>query len=179
MRATSPEQLAAIIRDKPLAGRSIVGLDGAAGSGKSTLATALGPRLGADVVSLDSFLNRNEGRFFKGLRLPELRDRLADAKGTTIVEGVLLLQVLEALSVSCDVLVYVKRVGLGGRWEDEEECAIDGDPDTLIAGLLADFKAMWPDEHSIPALNEEIIRYHAMYRPHERATVEYWRTEES
>jgi len=36
---------------------------------------------------------------------------------------------------------------------------IDVYPDAAIARLLADFKAMWPDEDSIPPLNEEIIRY--------------------
>src|SRR6266550_4361932 len=118
MHATNPEQLAAIIRERALAARSVIGIDGATGSGKSTVAAALGQLLKAEVLSLDSFLNQNEGRFFKSLRLEELTSRLGEAKGTTIVEGVLLLQVLEALSVSCDVLVYVKRVGLAGRWQD-------------------------------------------------------------
>src|SRR5690348_10121707 len=121
-RATTPEQLAAIIHGRSFVGPAIIGIDGATASGKSTLSEALGTLLNANVLSLDSFLNQHEGRFFESLRLAELRERLADAKGMTIVEGVLLLRVLEAVSAHSDLLVYVKRVGLAGQWQDEDEC---------------------------------------------------------
>jgi hypothetical protein len=180
LHTTTPDQLAALLRSGLRPGRSVIGIDGAGGSGKSTLAEKLGPMLGAQVLSVDAFLNRNEGQYVKSLRLDELRTQLAAARGPTIVEGICLLQVLDALSVTYDQLVYVKLME-GGRWDHAEECDVAGDPKPRIAELLErarEFDLAMGDEPaaSLPASLEEVIWYHAKYRPQDRATVEYWTT---
>jgi len=129
--------------------------------------------------SIDSFLNQHEGQYFKSLRLDGLRNQIAAAQGTVIVEGICLLQVLEAVSVPYDELVYVKRMESG--WTDEEECDVTGDPEARIADLLErqrafDKAAGFELSEELPPGHAEVIRYHAKYRPQDRATVEYWTT---
>jgi len=171
-------QLAATILSKH-SGRFLIGIDGALGSGKSTLADAIAPTLKAEVVSLDLFLNEQQGQYFKSLRLEQLKRRIAGARGPTVVEGVCLLQVLDAISTPYDELVYVKR--MDGGWSDEAECDVPSDPEARIAELLTQMReidqAMGGEpSKALPAGREEVLRYHAKYRPQDRATFEYWTT---
>jgi hypothetical protein len=177
--STKAEQLAAVLRTRLSNGRTVIGIDGAPASGKSTVAVAVAPMLNATLFSIDNFLNRHEGRYFESLRLKELKSQIGTAQGTVIVEGICLLQALEAISVQHDQLVYVKR--MEGGWSDEEECVITGDPEERIAELLArqqefDQAAGFTFSTELPPPHAEVIRYHAKYRPQDRATVEYWTT---
>ncbi len=177
--STKPEQLAAVLRTRLSNRRTVIGIDGAPASGKSTVAEAVAPMLNATVFSIDNFLNRHEGRYFECLRLEELKNQIGVAQRAMIVEGICLLKVLEAISVQHDQLVYVKR--MDGGWSDEEECDVTGDPEGRIAELLArqqdfDRAAGFQVSDELPTAWAEVIRYHAKYRPQDRATMEYWTT---
>jgi hypothetical protein len=166
LHATTPQRLAEILRSRSLPPRAVIGIDGAPASGKSTVARQIGPVLNATVIELDLLLNRHEGQYVNSLRLNDLRDSLAAATGPVVVEGICLLQALDAVDVASDELVYVKSMSNWG-WDHEEECDVVGDPESRIADLAKRYS-------SLPAGLEEVIRYHAKYRPQDRATVEYW-----
>ena len=98
------------------------------------------------------------------------------------MEGVCLLQVLAAAKLEIAALVYVKRM-CHEMWADERECDIHENVEALLKKEreLADMfsENTGPQSSSassaLPALAEEIIRYHACHRPFERATFLYLR----
>jgi uridine kinase len=88
--------------------RLTIGIDGADGAGKSTLARFLAWQLEMPVLETDMFLEK--GRFYPYLKFDELSN-LIDWRHSLnrpiIVEGIFLLETLECINVSLDVLIYV------------------------------------------------------------------------
>ena len=157
-----------------------VGVDGVDGCGKTTLAKALAQQLDVPLISLDDFLDKNQGGYLNHLRYKELK-RALDAKSQCIVEGVCLLQVMEIANVKVDALVYVKRMQ-HGIWADERECDVVEDVEIFLKAereLVEAFASSEtdPTNPALPHLAEELIRYHASYRPFDQATFWYCRNE--
>lgn len=103
----------------------LIGVDGAYGSGKSTLAKALAEALGGRVFELDQYTQQDGQPYRQQLRYTEMeRDlRAARAPGRPIVvDGICLLDVLDRIKATADVLVYVKRIDNAGIWNDEDTC---------------------------------------------------------
>lgn len=161
-----------------------VGIDGFTGCGKSTLAKELSTSLGLDLLSIDDYLNQNQGSYFDQLKLEDLQRAYRQHLGC-ILEGVCLLKVLEAAQLEIDAIVYVKRMQ-HGIWTDESEC--DVNPENVDHSLgeverLVTLSSTWEVDNSgesragLPHLVEEIIRYHASYRPFERADFVYLRSD--
>jgi uridine kinase len=90
----------------------LIGIDGVDGSGKSALAAWLSWQLEMPVVHLDLYLtpNRNppEWRTDDLARVIEVQEAL---ERPTIVEGLLLLNVLDAITRKPDVHVFVAKQG--------------------------------------------------------------------
>lgn len=166
--------LACYLRDS---GFMRIGIDGIDGVGKSTLASALSTELGYAVVTLDSYLEKNQGNFAEHLNYVQLNSAM-DQLNAFIVEGVCLMEVLQRLHIQLDALIYVKRKNCG-LWADERELNVEGDVEEFLQrenelarwfGKLED-----PDEDdSGLGLSEEIVRYHATFIPHEKANLIYW-----
>lgn len=152
-----------------------IAIDGADGSGKSTLARELGTTLGLRIVHLDDFVDRGKGAFFEHLNLAAVAEDIASDK-PILIEGICMLQVLEAIGVEADAIVYVKRMG-DHYWLDEGHLDPDGPLEEHLAVLrteLAPIAAKLGESGDL-GLAEEVIRYHANYRPHEGATVAFLR----
>jgi hypothetical protein len=73
-----------------------------------------------------------------------------------------------------------------GMWYDEEDCTVNRDIDDFMEGKKAHLQKFVeanahmngekpPTDLSFPELDEEIIRYHYMYKPHEKADIVYKR----
>lgn len=177
---TNSAELAAALKNvSPV----LIGIDGVDGTGKSTLANTLGPAIPATVVSLDDFLNKNEGSFVASIRVAELGEAIRRAD-PTIIEGVCLLEVTQMIGIELSVLVYVKRVGPSG-WYDESTYDTDEPIGQLIERLNAEL-ALMPagiggrKEDGPPQLEQvrkEIIRYHSHHRPSREADFVYLRSE--
>ena len=155
-----------------------IGVDGTDGVGKTTLAAALSELLGAPAINLDSHLVKNQGCFIEHLDYAGLKEEI-DESDRFIVEGVCLLQVLQRIGTNVDAFVYVKRRHLG-LWADERELSVEGDIETFIQGEIETARLV----NKIEGLNEkveglglseEIIRYHAEFKPQEKANAIYWR----
>lgn len=161
-----------------LSGKSkwLIGIDGNTGAGK----TWIGERLETDLmdarlIDLDDYLEKRTGSFINALRYEDLRDALthaADQFHVTIVAGVCLLEVLDRLDVTPDLLIYAMKVSSAGRRSDDHLY-----DDTISEAVaLEDVRESWKASGAIgPFLDEELIRYHKRVRPQYRADIVFER----
>lgn len=170
----------------------LIAIDGTDGVGKTPLALGLQEVLGGVVISLDDFVQERCGGYVPYRRMGELRTALQTRSCPCIVEGVCVLAALARVSQAPDVLIYVKRLGSYGYWHDNDTCDPTEPVEELIARLarevasLARFDAeesgdaISEDEMlSLTPLREEIIRYHARYRPSRRADITFVNLEDA
>ncbi|MEC9493047.1 hypothetical protein [Flexistipes sp.] len=175
---------------------NVIGIDGKDGSGKSWLAAALAETQAADVISLDDYLERNQGGYTRYLDITAINQKLSRTGRPVILEGVCLLAAAELIGIDIDIRIYVKRMSPYGTWRDEEECDPALPPEELIAERnkeleeFAKFEAILDYENgaekeetadgdfSLPKLEKELIRYHAQYRPASNADCVFERSED-
>jgi hypothetical protein len=101
----------------------IVCIDGFMGSGKSLLAMELAAKLDGMRVSLDCYADpeSDSTSYPEKLKTEYLERDIAKLRSTygyVVIEGICLLQVLRAVSVTPDIFVYVKRISEHGLWDD-------------------------------------------------------------
>ncbi|WP_440467401.1 hypothetical protein ACKI1H_00890 [Pseudomonas sp. YH-1] len=177
MNTSAPEvladHLAAKLGDEPT---WILGVDGKDGAGKSKLATQLSKSLSAQVISLDDFIEKHQDNYVDSLRFNELSEAIRGAHSHLIIEGVCLLAAIEHLDLKINEFIYVKRTK-NDIWLDEETLSPAGSVDEILENekrnlLLSmrwlssqEGKEFSENEIKLPPLSEEIIRYHAKYRP--------------
>ena len=168
-------------------GLRLIGIDGVDGSGKSTLAISLSTELGFRHINIDNHTDEYFGQYVPHVRYDELERKIDEAEGPIIIEGVCLLAVLGRLHRNLDILIYVKRIFSYGRWRDEEKCDVNEDINHFINTkkeelrkfefAVAHIEGKEVPDISDDKLDEEIIRYHCLYRPHEKADIIYKRIE--
>lgn len=133
-------------------------IDGFCGSGKSCLASALSIRPSRCVVRIDNFARERcgESKFSDLVDLEKLNRAIDCVPRGSIVEGVLVRQLLAKKHFDAMTTIYVKRIsGSSGIWHDA--------PDLQS-----------PSDHW---LHGEILDYHANFEPHMRADIVYLRVE--
>jgi len=129
--------------------------------------------LGLQLVSLDNFLVKDQGGYIEFLRYDDLAECLC-RYSAFVIEGICLLQALEKVSVELDDHVYVKRYHLD-LWADERELLVPQDSVEEFLDKERELAALMSGSESNkgPSLSDDIIRYHARYRPQERADYIY------
>jgi hypothetical protein len=181
----NPDEVAELIRTSYTPALSgTIAIDGRDGVGKTSLAIVLQNRIGGTLVSLDDFLMENRGGYVPNLKTGKLKAILATAIRPIVIEGVCMLSALERVGHENNLLIYVKRLVGGYYWVDEEMCDPEEPVDELIsrraqearsfAQLDAELSGELLPEHDEPGLTplrEEIIRYHARYRPSRHAEI--------
>lgn len=182
---SNPDEIAEWLRNSYTHALSgTIAIDGTDGVGKTTLAVVLQNTLGGTLVSLDDFVLENHGGYVPYLKTVELKAALETINRPIIVEGVCVLSALERVSHERNALIYVKRLVSYGYWLDEDVCDPTEPVEELIARraeevgsfarLDAELSAEPLPEDEKPrltALREEIIRYHARYRPSRYADI--------
>lgn len=164
----------------------LIAIDGTDGVGKTPLALGLQEVLGGTVISLDDFVLERAGGYVPFLRVAELRSAIHSCRRPCIVEGVCALAALGRVSQGPDVLIYVKRLGSDDYWHQKDTCDPNEPVDELIdrlateVAMLARFDPEEPGDAiskegkpSLTPLREEVIRYHARYRPSRRADITF------
>lgn len=149
-------------------GGRLIGIDGFMKAGKTTLAFELAERLGGIRLSIDTFADRNVETedYAEKVMMRYLSSDLTKLRAAfpfVVADGICLLQVLEAVPMAPDALIYVKRVSAVGLWHD---------------GLhLEDYEADQSVRDSTHGFRRSEMEYHLKWRPHERAGLIYDRRE--
>ena len=153
--------------------RFVVGIDGLNGAGKSTLAATMAVQLGAAVYSLDDFLCKNLGSFVSHIDCSSLSGAVSPGdKRITIIEGVCLRAVAERCRIEVQTYVFVRRLRPSGVWTDYVSCCPTDSAKNLRArAMQLRHVARRPDDPGEVSLGLEgdLIDYHCLYRPVERA----------
>ena len=143
-------------------------MEGFTGSGKSRLSNDLGRDLEATVIQTDEYVAVGDesqpypDRLAYGL----LAIAIASARSTDsliVVEGICLRYVLQRLSLSADIFVYIKRVARNGLWHDGFH--------------LDDFESGDSIEENSNEPHRSDFAYHVAARPHEHADILFERIE--
>lgn len=148
-----------------------IGIDGIDGSGKSTLAREISGALGLPCIGLDSFLEKNPAGYVEYIDYPKLKAALESLEGY-VVEGVCLIQVLRRIQLAPAANIYIKRVQ-HGFWSDETQLDIREPVEVVLAGARELASRFSSSPVNNLGLAEEVIRYHAEFRPHDKADVTY------
>jgi hypothetical protein len=148
-----------------------IGIDGIDGSGKSTLALAISEALGLPCISLDSFLKKDPDGYVESLDYTKLGSALEGLQGY-VVEGVCLIQVLLRIQLMPAASIYIKRIR-HGFWLDETQLDIHESVEIILARERERASLFSPGPVDYLGLAEEVIRYHAEFRPHDLADVTY------
>lgn len=179
-------EISEIVRKLKSTDFRLIAIDGIDGSGKSRLASKIANKLGYVHINVDDYLEKHRGGFLGHIKYDLLKTKIENIGAPIIIEGVCLLAVLKKLSKDPDLLIYIKRMSDYGWWRDEGICDVSEDIDEFISKEINDLKKFCeieakmegneldPEEYKIPALREEIIRYHHKFRPHKKANIAFY-----
>ena len=159
----SPSQLQRLLAP---GGQRLIAIDGAHGSGKSTLARTLAQAMNAKLVEADRFLTQQQGSYMPNLDCESIA-RAVDPEQLCILDGICMRQILSSSRLTADVHVYVKRMARWG-WADEDDLMFDRPVEDHLERLKKNAAPFFDDGHIVQlGLWEEVIRYHANFRPYE------------
>ena len=150
------------------------------GVGKTSLAKTIGETLRAVLIFVDDHVDKNKGGYIEYIRCSELHDEISRATvPLIIIEGVCLRAVAEHCKIDISMHVYVRRLSRQGIWHDEEVCCPTESADVLkekARGLREDMSHIFSgapaqQDHFELGLEGELIDYHSMHRPVEKADI--------
>ena len=135
-------------------------IEGFCGSGKSPLASALSILPAMCILRVDSFCRERKGHetFFESIDTASFSSALQVMPQLTIIEGILLRQIIPENDWNNYFWIYIKRFSKTGIWHDG-------------LNLSDDPPACW--------LDGEVMQYHENFRPHEKADIVYCRSDDA
>ena len=177
--ALQNETAAKLLNDLlPSQGR-LVTIDGFDGTGKSALAKALGKIIGAEIISLDDFLEKQQGHFLTAVKYGALNQIVLSAleKGKPVIlEGCLVQAVIKRLKLESSFRAYIMKTSQmfsvpEHEWADEREILYDEISTNELITKLEEQAKKFDHSSKMSGLTKELIHYHRDYRPHDIADV--------
>jgi hypothetical protein len=147
------------LRSKPI----IIGIDGSTGVGKSNLAYCIGCKFNIPVINIDHYVEEIHDSYKEAVALEpldKLTKRYRNTERSYVIEGVCLLEILEALYINPDILLYYKLYNSRKEWVDEDACSCVVTEDELKL---------------LPPLRRAIAKYHNKYRPIDQSSCTVYR----
>ena len=97
--------------------RRLIGIDGDPGAGKSTLAREIQHLVGGSIIALDDFLCKPMQPYLSQYKASDLVDHFRSSNPLPrIIEGVVLLDALDFLNASADMMVFATLQN-NGTWD--------------------------------------------------------------
>lgn len=164
----------------PDAERVCIGIDGMDGVGKTFLVGKLAPLLGAKVISLDDYLDKQSGAYAPYIRCEEVRTAVEASTSLILIEGTRLRAVAERCGITVHLHVYVRRLSANSLiWHEDDICLGETPVDKLkqkereLRALAAEWSGNKDSERGADeaGLREELIDYHALWKPVQHADV--------
>ena len=154
----------------------IIGIDGFKGVGKTTLAKALEKRLKVPRINIDRFVSRNPGKkYLDFIDYNELAQEINKHKKNSnniIVEGVMLLAILERINSRLNVHIYVEP---GKFTADNIKRDYEKMTNLSIKKLEAYYDQEKKEFNYLPNLNFnlelELASYHKKFNPIQKADI--------
>ncbi|PSB85460.1 hypothetical protein C5F63_14710 [Photobacterium damselae subsp. damselae] len=139
----------------------IIGIEGASSSGKTTLGCNLSSYFDIEFVDLDSYVIRSDTPvpYTSQVNIEALKVKLAalvESNCTFIILGICLRDVLQMISITADIYIYVKKIATNTIWHYGVEIETY-DSENLVEPHKSDMK------------------YHLAVKPHMNSTLVYER----
>jgi uridine kinase len=167
----------------------IISVDGWTGAGKSCFLKNF--EIESNKLSMDDYFEKNQGVYLDVIRYDELKKIISEFEGLIIIEGICILEVLDNIGIKPDLKIYVKRLGAGETWFEEEyvnkktaEDVFQEDDKNLEFDIITGEKRVISDvEKEMTEKREgvfyDLVRYHYEYKPHISPDVIYERLDVS
>lgn len=158
----------------------LIGIDGINGVGKTSFAKEI-KKLGYKIISLDSFLIKKSGGYFEFIQFDKLAEVLKkNSQKYLVIEGVLLLKILERLKISAELFIYLTDSVWLYDWDKEW----DGKYTTMtLEEIIKDVEQLTdrvinatesrPRKYHMRGLIREVYEYSFDFRPWEKAHLIY------
>jgi len=156
----------------------IIGIDGVDGAGKTTFAKRIAKH-SYHRVSIDSYLDKKQDGYFNFLKFEKLKSNLNKlGDNFVIIEGALLLKVLDIINISPNFLIYMDdNVWLddwfedyGGKYCDKKLDEIIAEEEKMVNRVV---QATDPGskEYKMDGFRKEIFEYSFKYKPWNKANI--------
>jgi dephospho-CoA kinase len=157
---------------------NVVGIDGTDGVGKTQLAKDI-EKLGYKRISLDDFLKRESGGYFKFINFETLIKSIKQASESPIViEGLLLRKILEKLSLTTNYYIYITDNVWIYDWLEEYQGKYYGlHIDDIVINVEREINRLnriispGSKPYKMGSLRKEIYEYSYEYKPWEEADI--------
>jgi len=168
------EVIQKILKEHP----RIIGIDGVDGAGKTTIAKRIGKH-SYHRISLDSYLRKNKDGYFKFLKIENLKKDLYNFKNEpVIIEGILLLKVLEAANINLNYFIYVDDntwlddwlEEYGGRYYNKQLDEIIAEEEKMV-NRVVQVTDPGSKEYKMEGFRKEMFEYSFEYKPWKKADI--------
>jgi hypothetical protein len=140
--------------------KKLISIDGFFGTGKSMVSAYLAQAFALPVVYVDDYFAK-DGKSLELFKFENFAATVAKLRqgSSTIVDGIMVQDVLARTGSRADFFIYVKEVNRHGIWSN---------------GFKLD-KLIRSDDDNLPTkpdrFEDELVEYHLRFRPHERADI--------
>lgn len=167
----------------------IISIDGWSGSGKSYFLQNL--LTDVNKLSVDDYFEKHRGLYLDVIGYDELKNVISDCEGSIVIEGICIQKVLDHIGVQSNMKIYIKRLGAGETWFEEEyinkktaEDVFQEDDRNLEYDIITGEKRVVSDREKKMAEKRQgvfydLVRYHYEYLPHTNSDIIYERLDES
>lgn len=158
----------------------IIGIDGEDGMGKTTKITPhLESAFNAESFHVDDYLIKKNDSYVPSIKIKELERDIKKSKASVIIiEGVILLKILELLSLKADFYIYVSSLNWIEEWKEygsyyEETLDEIIRHEVNLVNRVIQATEDKPRHYVMQGFRKEFFEYTYTYKPFDKADIVY------